>query len=297
MSLVDTAAGGLNPRPTWKQLLSNHSPLILPAAHDSLTARLIEMAGFKAYQVGGFALAGARYAFPDVDLIHFYEENEAIRQIISTSQLPVLADCGDGFGDVKNVIRTVRGYEELGVDALFIEDQKSPIRCGQMGSKEVIPLDAMIAKVKAASSARRNEDTFLLIRTDARASEGVEGAVKRGVAYRDSGADGIYVEGLKSANELKKAGKELKGVPLATTMMEGGGKLAWLSPRQIHDYGFSMILYPTTVLFRVTHAIQGALDDLVKGKPMEKKKAVDLDTFEEIVQLNEWKKIEKKFQS
>src|ERR1700682_4311756 len=135
MSLVDTAAGGLNPRPTWKQLLSNHSPLILPAAHDSLTARLIARAGFKAYQVGGFALAGARYAFPDIDLIHFYEENEAIRQIVAASPLPVLVDAGDGFGDVKNVTRTVRGYEELGVAAIFLEDQKSPISCGQMGKK------------------------------------------------------------------------------------------------------------------------------------------------------------------
>src|SRR5438034_11088004 len=115
------------PRATWKQLLATGAPLLLPAAHDALTARLFHRAGFRAYQVGGFALAGARYAYPDIDLIHYYEENEAIRQIVAASQLPVLVDAGDGFGDVKSVTRTVRGYEELGVSALFIEDQDAPI--------------------------------------------------------------------------------------------------------------------------------------------------------------------------
>src|SRR6476646_6484924 len=126
-------------RPSWKTLLNQENPLLLPAAHDALTARLIARTGFRAYQVGGFALAGARYAYPDIDLIQFYEENEAIRQIVAASPLPVLVDAGNGFGDVKNVTRTVRGYEELGVSGIFIEDQKSPVSCGQMGKKEVVP--------------------------------------------------------------------------------------------------------------------------------------------------------------
>src|SRR4051794_37298574 len=148
-------------------LLGEGEPLLLPAAHDALTARLIARAGFKAYQVGGLALAGARYAFPDIDLIHFYEEHEAIRQIVGASPLPVLVDAGDGFGDVKNVTRTVRGYEEIGAAAVFIEDQDSPISCGQMGKKEVVPVREMVGKVKAALGARRSADTFILARTDA----------------------------------------------------------------------------------------------------------------------------------
>src|SRR5450432_1981875 len=127
-------------RPTWRALLDEGQPLLLPTAHDALTARLIARAGFRAYQVGGFALAGARYAFPDIDLIHYYEENEAIRQIVSASQLPVLVDAGNGFGDAKSVTRTVRGYEELGVSGIFIEDQTSPITCGQMGKRKVVPI-------------------------------------------------------------------------------------------------------------------------------------------------------------
>src|SRR3954467_10075676 len=185
-------------RPGGRPLRGEDEPLLLPAAHDALTARLITRAGFKAYQVGGFALAGARYAFPDIDLVQFYEENEAIRQVVAASPLPVLVDAGDGFGDVKNVTRTVRGYEELGVSAIFIEDQKTPISCGQMGKKEVVPIKEMCGKVKAALAARRNADTFILARTDGRGAANVTEALKRGAAYRDAGADGVYVEGLRN---------------------------------------------------------------------------------------------------
>lgn len=168
--------------PTWKTLLASGEPLLLPAAQDALAARLIARAGFKAYQVGGFALAGARYAFPDIDLIHFYEEHETIRQIVAASPLPVLVDAGDGFGDVKNVTRTVRGYEELGAAAIFIEDQESPISCGQMDSKPVVSVKEMVTKIGAALAARRSADTFVLARTDARGTEGVAGAIRRGHA-------------------------------------------------------------------------------------------------------------------
>jgi 2-methylisocitrate lyase-like PEP mutase family enzyme len=284
-------------RPSWRVLLDEGRPLLLPAAHDALTARLIARAGFKAYQVGGFALAGARYAYPDIDLIHFYEENEAIRQILSASPLPALVDAGDGFGDVKNVTRTVRGYEELGAGGIFIEDQQSPVSCGQMGKKEVVPVREMVGKIKAALAARRNAETFILARTDGRSAAGVAEAIRRAGAYRDAGADGVYVEGLRSAAELKRVGKALAGTPLATTMMEGGGQLAWLPPEEVHGYGFQMILYPTTVLFRVTRAIERSLAALKAGKPMAEGDAVDLDGFEEIVGLSGWEEVEKRFKT
>ncbi|HEX3149750.1 MAG TPA: isocitrate lyase/PEP mutase family protein [Gemmataceae bacterium] len=282
-------------RSTWKSLLANDTPLLLPAAHDALTARLIARAGFRGYQVGGFALAGARYAFPDIDLIQFYEENEAIRQILAASQLPVLVDANDGFGDVKNVTRTIRGYEELGASAIFIEDQVAPVSCGQMGKKEVVSIKQMVGKIKAALAARKNADTFILARTDGRSAAGVIEAIKRAEAYRDAGADGVYVEGLRSAAELKRVGKVLAGTYLATTLMEGGGQLSWLPAAEIYDYGFQMILYPTTVLFQMTRAIEKALLALHAGKPMSLVNAVDLNRFEEIVGLEGWQTVETQF--
>ncbi|MFO0930721.1 MAG: isocitrate lyase/PEP mutase family protein [Gemmataceae bacterium] len=295
MTQPDTLALSPASRPTWRSLLADGAPLLLPAAHDALSARLIARAGFKAYQVGGFALAGARYGYPDIDLIHFYEENEAVRQIVAASPLPVLVDAGDGFGDVKNVTRTVRGYEELGVAAIFLEDQQSPVSCGQMGKKEVVPVKEMTGKIKAALVARRSAETFLLARTDARSAANVTEAIRRGEAYRDAGADGIYVEGLRSAAELKRVGKALAGTPLATTLMEGGGRLPWLPPEEIAGYGFQMILYPTTVLFRVTRAIERALATLKAGKPMAESEAATLDEFEEIVGMPAWAEIEQQF--
>ena len=295
MPHLETLALSPATRPTWRTLLDEGGPLLLPAAHDALTARLIARAGFKAYQVGGFALAGARYAFPDIDLIHFYEENEAIRQIVAASPLPVLVDAGNGFGDVKNVTRTVRGYEELGVSGIFIEDQTSPITCGQMGKRKVVPIKEMVGKVKAALAARRSADTFIIARTDGRSAAGVADAIKRAEAYRDAGADGLYVEGLRSATELKRVGKALKGTPLATTMMEGGGQIGWVPPEEIHGYGFQMILYPTTILFQVTKAMERALAGLKSGKPMAEGNAVDLDHFEEIVGMPGWQEVEEKF--
>jgi 2-methylisocitrate lyase-like PEP mutase family enzyme len=295
LSQPDSLALSPASRPSWRTLLGEGEPVLLPAAHDALTARLIARAGFKAFQVGGFALAGARYAFPDIDLVHFYEENEAIRQIVAASPLPVLVDAGDGFGDVKNVTRTVRGYEELGVSAIFIEDQKSPVSCGQMGRKEVIPVKAMQGKIRAALAARRNAETFILARTDGRSAAGVPEAIRRGEAYREAGADGVYVEGLRSAKELKRVGKALAGTPLATTLMEGGGQLPWLPPAEIYGYGFSMILYPTTVLFRVARATERALAALMAGKPMTEGEAVDLEGFEQIVGLPAWADVEERF--
>jgi 2-methylisocitrate lyase-like PEP mutase family enzyme len=149
--------------------------------------------------------------------------------------------------------------------------------------------------VKAALAARKSADTFILARTDGRSAANVAEAIKRAEAYRDAGADGVYVEGLRSAAELKRVGKALAGTPLATTMMEGGGQLGWLPPEEIHGYGFAMILYPTTVLFRLTRAVEKALSALKAGRPMAESEAVDLDGFEEIVGMPGWQEVEARF--
>jgi 2-methylisocitrate lyase-like PEP mutase family enzyme len=110
----------------WRQALQESTPLLLPVAHDALTARIIELAGYPAYQIGGFALVGAHFAYPDIDLAPYGENSAAMRHIIATSSLPVLVDADDGYGDVKNVTRVVQGYEAMGASAIFLEDQLAP---------------------------------------------------------------------------------------------------------------------------------------------------------------------------
>jgi 2-methylisocitrate lyase-like PEP mutase family enzyme len=279
----------------WKRLLKQHAPLLLPAACDALTAKLIAQAGFPAYQIGGFALDGSRFGFPDMDVTRLGEKSSVVRDIIYACELPVLVDCDDGYGDEKSIVHTVHTYDDIGASAIFIEDQKAPKRCGHMGGKEVVDPKIMVNKIRAARSARRNADRlFILARTDAIAVNGVDDAIRRAEMYLKAGADGIYLEGPENVLQLRQIGRAFKGEPLATSILEGGGKTPWLPPKEMHALGFNMILYPTTLLFRQTMAIQRALTDLKTGRPMLQEDAVNMTQFEKIVDIVYWKSIEQK---
>src|SRR5256885_13908755 len=175
----------------WKKTLRKNRQLLLPSACDALTAKLLEQAGFPAYQIGGFALDGARFGFPDMDVTRLGEKSEVVASITHGCELPVLVDCDDGYGVEKNVTHTVHTYDSMGVAAIFIEDQKAPKRCGHMADKEVIAPKDMVNKVRAAVAARRSkEELFLLARTDAIGPEGLDSALRRAEQYLKAGADG-----------------------------------------------------------------------------------------------------------
>jgi len=279
----------------WKRLLKQHKLLQLPAACDALTAKMIEQAGFPAYQIGGFALDGMRFGFPDMDVNRLGEKSAAVLDIVHACGLPVLVDCDDGYGDEKNVVHTVHIYDDIGASAIFIEDQKAPKRCGHMGGKKVVEPQQMVSKIKAACSARREADKlFILARTDAIAVNGLDDALRRAEKYLKAGADGVYVEGPQDLKELRAIGRAFKGEPLAVTMLEGGGVTPWVPPDELYAMGFNMILYPTTLLFRQTRAMRRALTDLKAGRPMPAEDSVTMLEFEKIVDIAYWKSIEEK---
>ena len=286
---------GPTKRVVWRDLVEREAPVLLPAAHDGLTAKLIERAGFKAYQVGGFALAGARHGFPDIDLVHYGEQSAGVRDIIAASSLPVMIDADDCYGDVKNVTRTILGYEMLGASAIFFEDQLAPKRCGHMKGKEVIPAEQMVSKVKAAVGARRSPDLFLVARTDAIAAGGLDEALRRAELYLEAGADGLFIEGPTSVEQLERIGKKFSGVPKIANMLEGGGVTPILSPRDLHAMGFAMVLYPTSLLFRLTKTIQKVLDDMLAQRLTFEGEGVTFDEFEDVVGLPGWKAIEDEY--
>jgi 2,3-dimethylmalate lyase len=281
-------------KPTWKELLARGEPLLLPCAYDALSARLIERAGFAAYSVGGYALVGARHALPDIGLVGFGEMSAGIRDIMAASSLPVLIDCDDGYGDVKNVARTVVGYEAMGVSAIFMEDQRAPKRCGHMAGKDVIEADAMAAKLRAAAQARRSPDFFIIARTDARAVHGLDDALRRAEIYLKAGADGLFIEAPQSVEELAQIGRAFQGVPQLANMVEGGGRTPILPPAELYRLGFAMVAYPTTLIFRVARAIDTALADLKAGRPAGKNDGVDFETFKDIVALARWADVEQR---
>jgi 2-methylisocitrate lyase-like PEP mutase family enzyme len=265
----------------------------LPCAHDALSARLIERAGFAAYAVGGYALVGARHALPDIGLVAFGEMSAGIRDIMAASSLPVLVDCDDGYGDAKNVARTIAGYEAMGVAAIFMEDQRAPKRCGHMAGKDVIDADAMAAKLRAAVDARRSADFFIIARTDARAVHGLDEALRRAEIYLKAGADGLFIEAPQTVDELTQVGRAFQGVPQIANMVEGGGRTPVLPASELYRLGFAMVAYPTSLIFRVARAIENALADLKAGRPAGKD-GVDFETFKDITSLAHWAEVEQR---
>jgi len=286
-----------NKRKTWRQALAEQKPLLLPCAHDALSARLIERAGFTAYSIGGFALVGSRYGIPDIGLAAYGEISAGIRDIMAATTLPVMVDGDTGYGDVKNVAHTIEGYEAMGAAAIFLEDQVAPKRCGHMAGKDVIPAADMVAKIKAAVGARRNKDFFIIARTDARAVHGLDEALRRGDMYLNAGVDGIFVEAPQTLDELAKIGKTFGGVPQLANMLEGGGRTPVLPPNELFDMGFAMAAYPTTLIFRVARTIERALADIKAGKALEGGDGVDFAEFKDITGFAEWTRIEETYGS
>jgi len=277
-------------------VLSESAPLLLPVAHDALTARIIEVVGYPSYQIGGFAVVGSRFAYPDIDLAQYGENSAVIRDTIAASNLPVLVDADDGYGDVKNVTRVVQGYEAMGASAIFLEDQLAPKRCGHMAGKRVVSAETHVAKIRAAVAARHNSETFIMARTDARALLGLDEALRRAELYVKAGADGVYVEAVQSTEELEQTARALHGVPLATSILEGGGRTPWMDPKDLTALGYSMVLYPTTVIFQVTRAIQKAVEGLKAGRPMPTDESVTFEQYENLLRLPEWADTENEFE-
>ena len=283
------------PPKTWREVLDESAPLLLPVAHDALTAKVIEQAGYPAYQIGGFALVGSRFGYPDIDLAQFGENSAVMRDTIAACSLPVLVDADDAYGDAKNVARVVQGYEAMGASAIFLEDQQAPKRCGHMLGKKVIPAEQHAGKLRAAAAARHNPETFIMARTDALAPLGLDEALRRAELYLKSGADGVYIEAVETDEQLEKVGEALRGAPLATSILEGGGRTPWKDPKDFHAMGYTMLLYPTTVIFRVARAIQKAVEDLKAGREMSVDDALTFAQYEELLGLPEWAAWEDEF--
>jgi 2-methylisocitrate lyase-like PEP mutase family enzyme len=284
--------GTISTQPTWKALLKREQPLLLPCAHDALAARLIERAGFDAYAIGGYALVGARHALPDIGLVGYAEMSAGVRDIMSGSSLPVMVDTDHGYGDIKNVTRTIQGYEAMGVSSIFMEDQTAPKRCGHMAGKTVIDAREMAAKIRAAVAARRSPDFFIVARTDARAVHGLDEALRRGEMYLEAGADGLFIEAPETVEELEKVGRTFQGVPQLANMVEGGGQTPVLPPAELYRLGFNMIAYPTTLLFRVARTIEKALGDLKAGRAVAGSDVVGFADFKDITNFADWAKVD-----
>ncbi len=277
-----------------RPLLAREGPLILMGAHDALSAKLIERAGFEAYMIGGFPLVGARYGVPDIGLKGLGEIAAGVRDIMSASRLPVLVDIDDGYGDVKNVVHTVHTYEAMGAAALMIEDQRWPKRCGHMAGKTVVPIEDMEAKLRAALSERMNPDTFIWARTDARGPLGLDEALRRAERYLALGADGIFIEAPRSLEELQTIGKAFGKVPQIANPLEGG-LTPLLKPAELHELGFKVIGYGTNLLMRVVKTLEAAIADIRDGKFALMGTGVGLAEYLELLGYDDWVRVDETY--
>jgi 2-methylisocitrate lyase-like PEP mutase family enzyme len=281
--------------PTFRELVATERPLVLPGAHDALSALLIKRAGFKAYFVGGFPVAGVRYGVPDIGLLGMREFADAYRDILAVSDLPVLVDADNGYGDVKNIVYLLHTYERLGAQGIFFEDQVSPKRCGHIAGKALIPAEDMEARIRAAAQERIDSRTFLIARTDAREVYGLDEALRRGERYVRAGADGLFIEAPESIEEMARIGRAFD-VPQLANMLEGG-RTPILPPAELERLGFRIVIYGISLLLRIAATMQSALEDLKSGQIPPRGAAMSFDHYKDVVEFGKWADVERRFGS
>lgn len=282
--------------PHFRDLVASERPLVLPGAHDAISALLIQQTGFKAYFIGGFPVVGARHGLPDIGLATLGELSAAYRDIMAVSDLPVLVDVDNGYGDVKNVVHAVHTYERMGAQALFFEDQVSPKRCGHIVGKELLPCEEMERRIRAAAEQRHDPRTFIIARTDAREVIGMDEALRRGERYARAGADGIFIEAPESVAELEQIGRALKGIPLMANMLEGG-RTPILKPAELENLGFRIVIYGISLLMRSIKTMVDSLEDLRSGELRMVGSGVGFEDYKRIVGFDRWAELESRYRN
>jgi carboxyvinyl-carboxyphosphonate phosphorylmutase len=283
-------------RRSLREMLSGPDPVLAPGAYDSLSARLIEQAGFEAVYMTGFGTSASLLGRPDIGLVSFGEMVDNARRIAATVEVPVIADADNGYGNPINVIRTVQEYEAAGVSAIHIEDQVAPKKCGHLEGKQVVAAGEMVEKVSAAVAARRSEDFLIIARTDARAVEGLDLALERARRYRDAGADVLFVEAPESEKEVVAVAEAFADVPLLFNWVEGG-KTPPLPLERVAELGFRLVIFPLAMLFAASRSMREVLTQMRSaGTPIPvMDRLVGFDDFNELIGLPEIRALEHRF--
>ncbi len=223
--------------------------VMMPGVPNAAMARQVERAGFEAVYISCAGMANATAGMPDIGLLTSTEVAQLAGYITNAVRIPAIVDADTGFGGAENVARTIRQLEQAGLAGCHIEDQEFPKRCGHLAGKEVVDVDEMVGKIKAAVRARRDQDFLIIARTDARAVEDFDRTVKRARSYVEAGADGIFPEALQTNEEFKAFAREIKA-PLLANMTEFG-KSPLLSFQELSDFGYRIAIFPMSA-FRVS---------------------------------------------
>ncbi len=273
---------------TLDQLLSGPDIVIVPGAHDALSARIAMRAGARAVYMTGFGVAGASFGVPDIGLVGPEQMAERARALAGAiAPLPLIADGDNGHGGPLNAAQLTRAYELAGAAAIQLEDQVLPKRCGHMEGKEVIALADAAAKIRAAVEARRSPDFKIMARTDARAPHGLDEALRRGDAFREAGADILFIEAPRDEAEMARIAQTFAGTPLVANLVEDG-KTPLLPPDVLGQMGYKIALYPIAALLAVTRTLETVYARLLAGGADDPATRARFDGYNAIVGLPEF---------
>jgi 2,3-dimethylmalate lyase len=250
----------MKPTTKLRQLLREPGIIVAPGAYDCFTAKLIEREGFAAVYMTGAGTALTRLGKPDLGFATLSEMASNAAAIASTVSIPLIADADTGYGGALNVYRTVREYERAGVAALHIEDQVFPKRCGHLDGKQVVPIEEMVIKLHAAVEARTDEDLVLIARTDALAVTGLDDTLRRCHAYAEAGADVLFVEAMRTPEEIERVVREIH-VPLLYNFVEHG-KSPLLPVAELERLGFKMVIFPGSIMLAVLPLVRQILGQI-----------------------------------
>ena len=276
-------------------MIKSKKPLVIPGVYDAIGAKIAENVGFDAMFQTGYGTSATLFGMPDYGFIGATETVDNARRISNAISVPLIVDSDTGYGNALSVWKLVKELEAAGAAGIFLEDQKWPKRCGHMQGKDVISQEEYTEKLGAAIDARENKDFIIVARTDSRATEGLDKAIERGLENKKTGADAVFIEAPKSLGEMKRIGKEIKA-PLVANMIEGGATPI-NSAETLSKIGFNIILYPLSVLFANTFATMNILKELKNTGTTSryKQKVVNFDQFNNLVELDKFKKMETKY--
>ena len=263
--------------------------ILAPGIYDALTGLIAAKTGAEAVYLSGASIAYTRFGRSDIGLVSVSEVHDTLAAITDRIDIPVIVDADTGFGNALNVQRTVRQFERVGASAIQLEDQSFPKRCGHLAGKTLVSKNEMVGKIKASLDARKNENTVIIARTDARAVEGLDAAFDRAAAYRDAGADILFIEAPQSLEEMKNItatfGNEL---PLLANMVEGG-KTPIASATELEDIGYHLAIFPGGAVRAIAHHLSAYYSGLLRDGNNKKfsEKMYDFDGLNEVIGTKE----------
>jgi methylisocitrate lyase len=280
-----------------RQALSQSGQIIMPGVYDALSAKIAARSGFEVIFITGYSLSATLLGEPDFGLLTQTEVIAAAQRICSVVETPVIVDADTGYGNAINVIRTVRDLIGAGAAGMFLEDQVWPKRCGHMKGKQVIPLDEQLKKLKAAVEAKQNRDFFIVARTDSRQALGLNAAIERGIAFKEAGADAVFIEAPESKDEMKEISKQVPG-PLVANMLERG-VTPLMGPNELKELGFDLVVWPLAPLYSAAKSLTEVYTTLRRdGSTLAiLDRLMPFDEFNRIVGLDEKYALDAKYRS